>query len=344
MALRLIRSNNSGRVTVYDDAVVFHSAKGNDYTGDKRGGVFEKVYNAFGYIADNVNKKFIIKSGMGMLYGRQFALDPNETVEFDLSALANQYIVFYFKIENKLVSGEEVTTITLEEQHSGASYPSLGNTDLITNRYGTATMELYRVRTDATSTIIGTTDRRYIYRAGYAEKARMMDAEGVINSRKVGNLIYSDRDLVINTDHAYYADRAGGLGQTGIGANRNKIDDNLYMEKRDGYLLVAKEVLVNENGNTLNPGTHTFPHTAPSGNILGALIYGNNNLSWSSFYGAIPGSNPLLYFEKVDRVTGGVGRKVKITITTSQIIINIEQDAKIEGSFYIAFLMLGTRA
>lgn len=344
MALRLIRSNNSGQVTVYDDAVVFHSAKGHDYTNDKRGGVFDKVYNAFGFIADNVNKKFIIKSGMGMLYGRQFALDPNETMEFSVAEMVNQYIVYYFKINNQLVDGEEVTTITIEAQHGSNGYPSIGNTDLITNRYGVATMELYRVRTDAQASITSTIDRRYIYRPGYAEKARMMDAEGVINSRKVGNLIYSDKDLVKNTDHAFYADRARALGQSGIGANRNKIDDDLYMENRGAYLLVAKEVLLNADNQTLGPGTHNFPISIPSGNIVGAIIYGNNNLYWSSFYSAMPGSNPLLYLEKLDRITpGGSARKIKITVTTTEISVVVEPDASVVGSFYMAFLMLGTR-
>lgn len=339
MAIRLIRATNSEAVTVYDDAVVFHSAKGHDYTGDKRGGVFEKVYFAFNYIVDNVNKKFIIKSGMGMLYGRQFELAENETAEFSVADQLNRYLVYYLEIKNELISGVETTSINIKSQWSSISYPSIGNTDLIVNRYGTATMELYRIRVNAIGAISEVIDRRYIYRSGYAEKARMMDEEGVINSRKVGNLIYSDKDVVKNTDHAYYADRAKAIGLTGTAANRNLIDDNLYMKNRDGYLLVGKEITIKTPGGVWSAGTYEVGISAPSGNIIGCLIYGNETLKTSGLHSTIPGSSPLMTLE----VNVAPGKKVTITMTTTKVTM-VVTGMTLSGPLYMAVLMMGTRS
>lgn len=175
MSVRLIRSTNSAPVSVYDDAVIFHSAKGHDYTGDKRGGVFEGVYLNFNHIKDDVNHKFIIRSGMGMLYGRQFELPENETIEFELETMANKYLVVYVEIVADHETGdddEEVDTeeINIRSQYSSGGYPSIGNLDLIKNRYGTATMELYRVKVGSNGLIEEIIDRRYMYQPGYAEK------------------------------------------------------------------------------------------------------------------------------------------------------------------------------
>lgn len=96
MALKLIRKNNQTEVTAYDDATIFHLAKGHDVLTLKNGGIFKGVYNSFGYILDRVNRKFILKSGMGMLYGRQFELPDNDTMEFSLAtATSNSFTTIY---------------------------------------------------------------------------------------------------------------------------------------------------------------------------------------------------------------------------------------------------------
>ena len=267
MSIRLIRCNNSSEVTPFDDAVIFHSAKGHDYTGRTRGGVFEKVYEEMRHIRDNVNHKFILQSGMAMLYGRQFEIPQNETIEFEISSLAGKYCVVYVEVKNTLaevqpesggaaaaapaaggegeeeetvVEYEDEITISAKLEYSSGSYPSIGNTDLIANRYGTATMPLYRFRVDANGVMGDIEDLRYIYRAGVAEKARSMDGDAVVNNRKLSNLVFPDKDMVRHADHAYYADRATSLGTTGVSVSRNKINDDLSLPGKGAYLVTTQ--------------------------------------------------------------------------------------------------------
>ena len=279
MSIRLIRCNNSSEVTPFDDAVIFHSAKGHDYTGRTRGGVFEKVYEEMRHIRDNVNHKFILQSGMAMLYGRQFEIPQNETIEFEISSLAGKYCVVYVEVKNTLVevqpesggaaaaapaapaAGEEEEeevgveyedeiTISAKLEYSSGSYPSIGNTDLIANRYGTATMPLYRFRVDVNGVMGDIEDLRYIYRAGVAEKARSMDGDAVVNNRKLANLVFPDKDMVRHADHAYYADRATSLGTTGVSVSRNKINDDLSLPGKGAYL-VTTQIFQLKDANTL---------------------------------------------------------------------------------------------
>lgn len=341
MAIRLIRANNATAVTAYDDAVVFHSAKGHDYTGDKRGGVFDRVHESFNRIVDNVNRKLIVKSGMGMLYGRQFELPPNETVEFITADKIYQYIVIYVEVKVQLVSGEEQATVSLKLQYSSQGYPSLGNTDLIANRYGIATMELYRLKTDGSGRIMEITDRRYIYIPGYAEKARMMSGDGVINGREVNKLVFPDKDQARHTDHAYYADYAKSLGGTGYSAFRNAINDSLYMVNRDAFLVTAKEIMLIDENASLNPGTHNIVITIPSGNIIGALIYGSTNINVSGFYQAQPGATPLLSMTTASPHSTQ-NWQVSITVNNTQVTI-VNTNITVSGSLYLVLLMLGTR-
>jgi len=269
MGVRLIRCANSEPVTAYDDAVIFHSAKGHDYTGNTRGGVFSRVYKEMKQIVDNVNHKFIVQSGQAMLYGRQIELPQNETVEFSLAEFRSQYCIVYIEVKNTLIeangavdaeTGDPIEdydelTVEMKLSYSSLSTPTLGNTDLIANRYGTATMPLFAFFVDEIGKITEVTDKRYIYLPGVAERARSMTGDDIVNNRKLSNLIYDNKDMVKNTDHAYYADRASSFGETSKSTTRNKINDDLYMTNRDAYLVTTKVYPLKTDDTTWNAGS-----------------------------------------------------------------------------------------
>ena len=369
MSIRLIRCNNSDPVTPYDDAVIFHSAKGHDYTGDKRGGVFYKVYNGMGYIRDNVNHKFIVKSGMAMLYGRQFEIPQNETIEFNVSSLAGKYCVVYVEVQSYqdedpdavVAEGEtapliDMLEITAKLEYASDNYPSIGNTDLITNRYGTATMELYRFQVNSSGQVGDIIDRRYIYMPGVAEKARMMDSLGVVNNRILGNLVFSDKDMVKHTDHAYYADRATSLGTTGVSVTRNKIDDKLYLPNKGAYLVTTKVILLKENGVEWNCSPSGVTHTVTGlpttvkGSLIHVQITGSDGTAASGYLmnTVLGGSTSNVNFQL--RCNGGyaVGNsttalQIDITVNngTATCVCKSDSSVKITGSLYLVLYIAG---
>lgn len=367
MSIRLIRCNNSDPVTPYDDAVVFHSAKGHDYTGDKRGGVFNKVYDGMGYIRDNVNHKFIVKSGMAMLYGRQFEIPQNETIEFEVASLAGKYCVVYIEVKNEFIdmTGEydeddnpvdsyDQVTITAKLEYATGAYPTIGNTDIIANRYGTATMELYRFQVNSSGQMGDIVDRRHIYMPGVAEKARVMDGNGVVNNRVLNNLVFPDKDMVRHTDHAYYADRATSLGTTGTSVNRNKIDDNLYLTNRDAYLVTTKtfELRSTSTETWSSNSTHTVSINTSGMNgwvihaeVTGSGINAGGKFLLTSGLGNGSGMNfKLMSYQSEDNNASQSTSIIEITVSGSSVTIKETGGRRsISGSLYLIVFMVGTK-
>ena len=370
MSIRLIRCNNSDPVTPFDDAVIFHSAKGHDYTGDKRGGVFYKVYDQLGYIRDNVNHKFILRSGMGMLYGRQFEIPENENLEFSVTSLAGKYCVVYVEVTNEFVdmTGEtdendqpipsyDQVTVTAQLVYSSEGYPTIGNTDIIANRYGTATMELYRFQVNAQGEIGDIIDRRYIYMPGVAEKARVLDGTAIVNNRKLSDLIYSDKDMVKNTDHAYYADRASSLGTTGASVNRNKIDDNLYLPNRDAYLVTCQIYKVKDAGVEWHSGQTYYVNGFPyqiNGKIIHAEIIGGDGTCANGYFlndglgGGIDKLSLALRTNGGFRTGGsgnGSGASVDLVFDSYQCKATVQgSNVTVTGSLYLVLFICGGSA
>ena len=372
MSIRLIRCNNSDPVTPFDDAVIFHSAKGHDYTGDKRGGVFYKVYDQLGHIRDNVNHKFILRSGMGMLYGRQFEIPENENLEFSVTSLAGKYCVVYVEVTNEFVdmTGEtdendqpipsyDQVTVTAQLVYSSEGYPTIGNTDIIANRYGTATMELYRFQVNVQGEIGDIIDRRYIYMPGIAEKARVLDGTAIVNNRKLSNLIYDDKDMVKNTDHAYYADRATSLGTTGASVNRNKIDDDLYLPNRDAYLVTCQIFEIKaagtewRGGNTYTVGP-AFPYNI-NGKIIHAEIIGSDGTAACGYMLAEGLGGGVSKLELALRCNGGYqtggsgsGSGVSVDLVFSdykcRATVHGQNSVVLSGSLYLVLFICGGSA
>ncbi len=353
MSIRLIRCANSEEVTPYDDAVVFHSAKGHDYTGSKRGGIFYKVYNQMNFIRDNVNHKFIVKDGMGMLYGRQVEIPQNETIEFDVSSLRSQYCVIYVEISNSLGASDgddDVLDVNCRLTYSSLSVPTVGNTDLIANRYGTATMPLYSFFIDANGQMGEITDLRYVYLPGVAERARMMTGDDVVNNRQLKNLIFSDKDMVRHTDHTYYADRATSLGSTGTATTRNKIDDNLYMPNRDSYILTSHIYPIKTDGTSWAVNTEQsvsgFP-TSVKGNIVHVEVFGSDESVGCGYLlkSALSGTSSSVNFELICngmQTTGSGSGAIQVDIKLSNGVAKVKpQGRALTGTLYLLLFIVG---
>lgn len=275
MALKLIRKNNQTEVTAYDDATIFHLAKGHDVLTLKNGGIFKGVYNSFGYILDRVNKKFILKSGMGMLYGRQFELPDNDTMEFSLAtATSNSFTTIYVEI-NTTTNPE---TIEIKSITSNTGIASLGNTDIYKYKKGIARMPLYTIRITG-GLVFSVSKVAYIYEPGVAERARALDGDATINGQKVSDLVDPTQGTVYvyHSRHALQADRATSLGNTS--ANINNIDNELYMPKRGSYLLQAMyfKVKADASEEWQKKSVHTFNLTNPKGVVVGYLFNVNTN-------------------------------------------------------------------
>lgn len=269
MAINLIRKNNQPAVTAYQDATVFHMLKGHDYAG-KNGGVFPGVNNGFGYIADAVNKKFIVKSGMGMLYGRQFELPGNETVEFALSSFETiTYGTVYVEV-NTMDSENE--TAQIKCAYSTETWPTLGNTDIYKNKTGIATMPLYKFTwVPLLSMFLLISKAYYEFRPGVAEKGRKIEASGIINNRKVGDLVESTRDYVRHAAHGVYSDMASSIGGEG---NSNQIDNDLCFTTRNTFLLQTKQVVITTPGKVEQDVDFVTNWIKPSGSIIGLIVRG----------------------------------------------------------------------
>lgn len=357
MAIRLIRCANSVEVTPYDDAIVFHSAKGHDYTGNTRGGVFSRVYKQMQFIRDNVNHKFIVQSGQAMLYGRQIEIPQNETIEFEVAEYTNKYCIVYIEVTNALVQAEEEDeedydelSVTCNLRYASNAVPSLGNTDLIANRYGTATMPLYSFFVGGDGTIGDVTDLRYIYEPGVVERARMMTSDDVVNNRKLGDLIYDNKDMVKHTDHAYYADRGTSLGTTGTSVTRNKIDDDLYLPNRGAYLLTTQIIPIKTDGSTWANGNETVVSGLPTsvkGNIIHVMVTGTDNTTAVGYLlqSALSQSSSSISFDLIcngEQTVGNNSGAIEISIKVSGGKAKVKPLGRdITGTLYLVLFIAG---
>lgn len=147
MAVNLIRKNNGAGITAYQDAVLFHLAKGEN-------GVIADVHDEFNATYDNSEKKITIASGMGIVYGRQFEITPSEVVQFDFSTFTGtRYIVIYMEFDLRDPSSE---VAMLKSVYASSAYPIIDVGDnLIEIPNGISRYELYRIlKTDSDATII----------------------------------------------------------------------------------------------------------------------------------------------------------------------------------------------
>lgn len=242
MSLSLIGKAN-GTITAYHDAVVYHFVKGNSYldrNSNKIGGIFKDVNNEFDYEVNQAQKKITIKSGMAMIYGRQFELPEDESISIDFSFLTGkQYIIIYFELDTRNVTDEKVT---LKYAYAGGNYPILnGETNLCENKIGVARLILLQLIYTAggVEPFSSISKEAYVYEPGVAERARSMDSSGSINGKDITDLI--NAQYFYNTRHSQRADRTDALGTED---NINAIDDALHLTERDtGLVTIGKGVI-----------------------------------------------------------------------------------------------------
>lgn len=261
--IRLITSNNSTGVSAYEDAMFFHQALGHDYTGETRGCVFAHVYAEFGYSWSNTNKTFTVKSGMGCLFGRIFAMTDGS---IDLS-FSNMTAAMYFSVYVSIDTTASPEKVELKMASSPIGYPSIGSTNLYVNEKGVATMELYRFFWN-TSAIMKIVKTAHMREPGVAEKAMSIDASGTINGNVVSDFIENGTGYVKSSRSADYATAAGSLGPEG---NSNDIDSTLKLTKQNGRLLIAG---VTEHSEALvqKGGSFTVSLPAMTGEKIGTII------------------------------------------------------------------------
>lgn len=209
----------------YDDAVVHHSFKGDQFEGTFTGG----VYMGLEYETTN-SGMFILKPGFGSIWGRQFEITEN--YEIDMSSLTGtKYCVIYIEIDL-----EDFTTQSalVKLVYAGANYPDVESDNLIVNKSGVARMVLYSfLYTASGHDFANVTAKFYRFTAGVAERARMMSANGIWNGRIVSNLFYYNADRFKKGTHAVYADLVKAIGKSG---NWKAYSDQLEIKSDDESL------------------------------------------------------------------------------------------------------------
>ena len=296
MALNLIRKTNNPAVSAYQDTTLFHQALGEDVLNQKKGLIFQGVYNSFSPIVNQLAKTFALKTGMGALYGLQFELADNETFEFDFSSLTgNNYIVIY--IEIKITADAE--TIELKSSYSNVAYPTLASDNLFTSKLGTATMELYRIRYDAdfvSEPIRSYSATFYSKAPGTSETARNLPGTALINGRSVSDIFVPNEDAVYK---AHYATKCGYAPRLGTSESAATIINNDLSTGNGTYLLQATILTIRPTiPGQVDGGDQTFNISAPKGTVVAILLSGSISgvvLGVNSFNGTIYEQSQTVY-------------------------------------------------
>lgn len=197
MAVNLIRKNNGVGITAYQDAVLFHLAKGEN-------GVIADVHDEFSTTYNNTTKKLIVSSGMGIAYGRQFEIKPGENVEFDLTSLgtATKYITIYAEVDLRDPTDE---VVSMKATYSDSAYAQITEGDnLISTPNGLYRILLFHVLKNSSSATI--TPRYDLLLSDTIDHARLADEadhaedSNTINGVKIHKDLTTNRLMADNTD------------------------------------------------------------------------------------------------------------------------------------------------
>lgn len=144
MALKLIRSDGQF-VNAYEDAVGF------DFAFNGQSGVIKNILNEFGYDSATVNQ-FRIKSGHGVIHGRQFINDSEVVLPL---MVGNYYYIVYTEIDMSasIMVGERQLkgSIEFKTDYAVNAFPAFPDSDdLNAMPGGVARLSLYRFRQTAT--------------------------------------------------------------------------------------------------------------------------------------------------------------------------------------------------
>lgn len=262
--LTLIRKNG-GTVTAYDDAVVFHSAIGHDYSGAKRGVVLKGIGNQLGYTRTG-GRNFRVLSGMGMLYGRQFRIPDGQYVDLTLPSAARKVLIY---VEVSITQNAETVQVRSVSGSSPTETPTIGNADIYANATGVATMPLYLVTWSGTD-MTGIEDLREIREPGEAEKARSIASTGTIDGTLVSALVEPN-----NTGYCVKA-REAAHAETTEKVNGQPISNKLEVgaSKSCKIATFAKGTISDSSGMTINQ-TKTYEICSVIEDIRGLIVSGS---------------------------------------------------------------------
>lgn len=230
-SIKLI-DKNGGTVSAFQDAQLRHFIKGNDFTGNTIGGVFNGVGDSFSYEINQSNKTFTIKTGIGLLYGRRFSIPPGESVTFNLSNyVGDKKVSIYVVIDTRDSTSEKAT---LEMDLATVNFTSIDKGDNLVNKeLGIARMLLYQFSYSSSSNtpIYSVLSRFYLLNPNVvdiAKKALTLPADSFINGRCVGNIVNSNKDSVKRADSS----------DTTLAINGNAINNSLAFTDIDNSKII----------------------------------------------------------------------------------------------------------
>ena len=236
----------------YDDAMIHYSIKGDHHEGIYKGGVFY----GFG-VSYPETGKIRIAPGYGSVWGRQFELESAHDI--DMTALTGiKYCVVYVEISLKSATNQKAE---IKMIYAGAGYPDIDTDDLIINKQGIARMYLYSFEYEASGHLFSNVQAKfYQFGNGVAERARIMDGEGLWNGRKVSDLFYYNADRFKKGTHAQYAELGKGLGKTGVWLVN---DDQLQLKKKTDETDVRSLLCVTKRAIIIDPPVGDLKNNGP---------------------------------------------------------------------------------
>lgn len=194
--VKLIRKNNA-EITAYQDSVMFNLAKGTN-------GIIKNVGSEFALTYTWQTSTFLLGSGMGVAYGRQFEIPAGDFSGLSLDNYPTpSYFIIYFKID---LSNPSAETVTLEFDAGTADYPAISGLgdDLTKYPNGICRVPIYKLKKLGQSAAVTKIAKILLPdTTPFADRAHIAtEAELALNAEKVNDLIieqnYNTKKVYVN--------------------------------------------------------------------------------------------------------------------------------------------------
>ena len=282
-SIKLI-DKNGGIVSAFQDAQTRHFIKGNDFTGNTIGGVFAGIGNSFDYEINQSNKRFTIKDGIGLLYGRRFSISPGESVIFDLkNYTGDKKVSIYLVVDTRDSTSEKAT---IEMDIATVNFTSIDKGDNLSNKeLGIARMLLYQFSYSSNSNtpIYSVLKKFYLLNPNVVEiakKAMTLPGDSTINGRTVNTIVNSNKDSVKKADSS----------DTTLAINGNPINNSLAFTSIDNSkIIMIKHLRDNSTYSIAENSSETlFSQSVTNAKVIAVII---DFKLYGSTYGAFTWSN-----------------------------------------------------
>lgn len=215
--VELIRKNNSGQVSAFHDACMFHWILGN--------GILNGAYaSCESRIEGN---EFIISSGLISIFGRIAQILPGQEERLSIPDFSKKYYVFLVLNLEEDDSASSVEFVIDENRriNAGNGFPT---------NPGSYVLQFATINSSTNFTLdISLLD------PGVAKNALNLSKEGKIGSWDFNEVFDDSIGSVKYCANAQVTAEAHGF----IGGTINEVDENLYMPNRGCYLLEAFELV-----------------------------------------------------------------------------------------------------